>query len=52
MEPFSRALESLQVDCMINGRRRDHGFDRAFLEVRLPRALQSSGTAATYCGLD
>jgi hypothetical protein len=33
VEPFSRALESLRVDCMINGRRRDHGFDRAFLEV-------------------
>jgi hypothetical protein len=33
VEPFGRALESLQVDCMINGRRRDHGADRAFLEV-------------------
>lgn len=33
VEPFGRALESLKVDGMINGRRRDHGSDRAHLEV-------------------
>ena len=33
VEPFDRALKSLEVDCMINGRRRDHGAERAFLEV-------------------
>jgi len=40
VEPFSRALRELNVDCMVNGRRRDHGFDRAHLEARLaePRA--------------
>jgi len=40
VEPFSRALRELDVDCMVNGRRRDHGFDRAHLEARLaePRA--------------
>lgn len=35
VEPFSRALAELDVDCMINGRRRDHGFDRAHLEARV-----------------
>ncbi len=34
VEPFSRALRELNVDCMVNGRRRDHGFDRAHLEAR------------------
>jgi phosphoadenylyl-sulfate reductase (thioredoxin) len=33
VEPFARALKSLAVDCMLNGRRRDHGFERAHLEV-------------------
>ncbi|GJP31608.1 hypothetical protein CLOM_g14410 [Closterium sp. NIES-68] len=33
VEPFSRALTSLNVDAMINGRRRDHGAERAHLEV-------------------
>ncbi len=33
VEPFDRALKTLEVDCMINGRRRDHGAERAFLEV-------------------
>ncbi|EFJ38718.1 hypothetical protein SELMODRAFT_270214 [Selaginella moellendorffii] len=33
VEPFNRALSSLQVDAMINGRRRDHGAERAHLEV-------------------
>lgn len=34
VEPFSRALKTLAVDAMINGRRRDHGFERAHLEAR------------------
>ncbi|CAI6003091.1 unnamed protein product [Closterium sp. NIES-65] len=33
VEPFSRALTSLNVDAMINGRRRDHGAERAHLEL-------------------
>lgn len=39
VEPFSRAVRTLQADVMINGRRRDHGFERAFLEVRNPWKL-------------
>ncbi|KAK9823415.1 hypothetical protein WJX72_002591 [[Myrmecia] bisecta] len=33
VEPFNRSLKTLDVDVMINGRRRDHGFERAHLEV-------------------
>mmetsp|Transcript_23416 Transcript_23416/g.41420 ORF Transcript_23416/g.41420 Transcript_23416/m.41420 type:complete len:462 (-) Transcript_23416:123-1508(-) len=33
VEPFQRGLKTLQTDCMINGRRRDHGFERAFIDV-------------------
>ena len=33
VEPFNRALKSLQTDVMINGRRRDHGFERAHIEL-------------------
>lgn len=33
VEPFGRALKTLEVDAMINGRRRDHGAERAHLEV-------------------
>ncbi len=33
VEPFQRSLTDLNVDVMINGRRRDHGFERAHLEV-------------------
>lgn len=40
VEPFGRALKTLQVDVMINGRRRDHGAERAHLE------LFESGTMA------
>ena len=35
VEPFQRFLSELNVDMMINGRRRDHGFERAHLEVRM-----------------
>ena len=31
VEPFARALSTLAVDCMVNGRRRDHGAERAGL---------------------
>lgn len=34
VEPFQRSLKDMAVDVMINGRRRDHGFERAQLEVR------------------
>lgn len=33
VEPFGRALKTLNVDAMINGRRRDHGAERAHLEL-------------------
>ena len=33
MEPFQRALRTLGVDAMVNGRRRDHGAERAHLEL-------------------
>eukprot|EP00975_Prorocentrum_lima_P017495 3696046-Prorocentrum_lima.AAC.1 len=33
VEPFQRGLKTLQCDCMVNGRRRDHGFERAFIDV-------------------
>jgi len=33
VEPLNRALSELNVDAWINGRRRDHGFDRASLDV-------------------
>lgn len=32
VEPFQRALRELRADCMINGRRKDHGAERAFLQ--------------------
>lgn len=33
VEPFNRALKTLQCDVMINGRRRDHGAERAHLDL-------------------
>jgi len=33
VEPFARSLSSLSVDCMVNGRRRDHGAERAQLQA-------------------
>lgn len=33
VEPFQRGLRELEADLMINGRRRDHGADRAYIEV-------------------
>jgi len=33
VEPLNRALTELEVDAWINGRRRDHGHDRAMLDV-------------------
>ena len=33
VEPFSRALRELRADAMLNGRRRDHGAERAALEL-------------------
>eukprot|EP00884_Botryococcus_braunii_P008817 jgi/Botrbrau1/17937/Bobra.50_1s0033.2 len=33
VEPFQRSLKELNVDAMINGRRRDHGAERAHLEL-------------------
>ena len=33
VEPFGRSLRELQVDAMINGRRRDHGAERAHLQL-------------------
>lgn len=33
VEPFNRALVETEADVMINGRRQDHGFERAQIEV-------------------
>eukprot|EP00793_Prasinoderma_coloniale_P000744 PRCOL_00003894-RA len=33
VEPFQRGLKELQCDAFINGRRRDHGFERAFIPL-------------------
>lgn len=33
VEPFNRALKETAADVMINGRRRDHGAERAHLEI-------------------
>jgi phosphoadenosine phosphosulfate reductase len=33
VEPFGRSLKELNVDAMINGRRRDHGAERAHLQL-------------------
>jgi phosphoadenosine phosphosulfate reductase len=33
VKPFQRGLKSLQTDVMINGRRRDHGNERAFIDM-------------------
>eukprot|EP00466_Bigelowiella_natans_P000469 jgi/Bigna1/33311/e_gw1.1.454.1 len=36
VEPYQRGLQSLAADGVITGRRRDHGFDRAFLDIYEP----------------
>ena len=41
VEPLNRALSELEVDAWINGRRRDHGFDRAFLDVYEEGSVQT-----------
>jgi len=33
VEPFQRGLKTLKADVMINGRRRDHGKERAYIEM-------------------
>jgi phosphoadenosine phosphosulfate reductase len=33
VEPFQRGLQSLNATVMINGRRRDHGEERAFIDI-------------------
>lgn len=33
VEPFSRGLKTLETQAMVNGRRRDHGEERAFIPV-------------------
>ncbi|CAI7842150.1 unnamed protein product [Closterium sp. NIES-54] len=53
VEPFSRALTSLNVDAMINGRRRDHGAERAHLETHdfhamSPLMCSSPSSTATH----
>ena len=56
VEPFQRSLKDLDVDVMINGRRRDHGFERAQLEVRrrwdsLLVAARGRSLLLVCCGL-
>jgi len=33
VEPFQRGLKTLNADIMINGRRRDHGAERAYIDI-------------------
>jgi len=33
VEPFQRGLKTLNTDIMINGRRRDHGNERAYIDI-------------------
>jgi len=33
VEPFQRGLKTLEADIMINGRRRDHGDERAYIDI-------------------
>lgn len=33
VEPFQRGLKELNTDIMINGRRRDHGAERAYIDI-------------------
>merc|ERR1719326_925933 len=33
VEPFQRGLKELDADIMINGRRRDHGAERAYIDI-------------------
>ena len=33
VEPFQRGLKTLKTDLMINGRRRDHGAERAYIDL-------------------
>lgn len=33
VEPFQRGLKTLRADVMINGRRRDHGAERAYIDI-------------------
>jgi len=33
VEPFQRGLKTLNADIMINGRRRDHGNERAYIDI-------------------
>jgi phosphoadenosine phosphosulfate reductase len=42
VEPFARSLRELRADAMLNGRRRDHGAERAALEL-----WEGSGEAGT-----
>ena len=56
VEPFQRSLKDMDVDVMINGRRRDHGFERAQLEVRhlwdsLLVAARGRSLLPVCCGL-
>ena len=46
VEPFNRSLRELQADVMINGRRRDHGAERAHLEVQLGALPQANSIGA------
>lgn len=49
VEPFNRALLETEADVMINGRRQDHGFERAHLEVSSSVHLGSWQMRAINC---
>ena len=45
VEPFQRGLKTLETDIMINGRRRDHGADRAYIDIAEVAPIGGGGLA-------
>ena len=39
VEPFNRSLVDTEADVMINGRRQDHGFERAHIQVDISSGI-------------
>lgn len=50
VEPLQRALKETGTDGWINGRRRDHGYERATLPVWEGDKVSTPGLPAHTCG--
>lgn len=48
VEPFQRGLKTLECDAFINGRRRDHGFERAFIPLFEPGKMSKINPIAFW----